>query len=90
MVVIFLTLFWDAWLTHNTIEVGVFENFLPALFEQRYDMDNLTYSRTMNPIMESPSELKGFDKELFEERVNGYEQSTNAFEYQAGAQKSFL
>lgn len=86
----FGTEFWDAWLTHNTIEVGVFENFLPTLFEQRYDMDNLTYSRTMNPIMESPAELKGFDKELFEERVNGYEQSTNAFEYQAGAQKSFL
>ncbi|MEL6484631.1 MAG: hypothetical protein AAFP96_07270, partial [Bacteroidota bacterium] len=86
----FGTEFWDAWLTHNAIEVGVFENFLPPLFEQRHDLNHLTYSRNMNPVSESPADLEGFDKGLFEERVKGYAESKNAFAYQAGKQKSFL
>ncbi|MEL6916824.1 MAG: hypothetical protein AAFO99_03745 [Bacteroidota bacterium] len=82
--------FWNAWLTHNTIEVGVFENFLPSLFEQRDDVNNLHYSKKMNPITESPSLLKGFDKDLFEQRIQGYGKSENAFDYQGALEKSFL
>jgi len=86
----FGTEFWEAWLTHNTIEVGVFENFLPVLYDQRYDLNNLTYSGRMNPVTESPSEQRGFSKTLFEQRVQGYKESTNAFEYQGATRASFL
>lgn len=84
--------FWDAWITHNTIEVGVFENFLPALFTQRNDVDNLQYAKSMNPITPdmTAQTQKGFDKNLLEERLKGYEQSDNAFEYQNGIGKSIL
>ncbi|MEM9363691.1 MAG: hypothetical protein AAGA43_13720 [Bacteroidota bacterium] len=86
----FGTEFWEAWLTHNTIEVGVFENFLPALFEQRHDINNLTYSKSMNPITKDSSLQSGYDKTLFDERVNGYSKSHNAFEYQGVREKSIL
>ncbi|MEL7004824.1 MAG: hypothetical protein AAFN93_19110, partial [Bacteroidota bacterium] len=86
----FGTEFWEAWLTHNTIEVGVFENFLPALFEQRHDLNNLTYSKNMNKITESHGEQIGFSRTLFEERVKGYKASVNAFDYQRGTENSFL
>ena len=82
--------FWEAWLTHNTIEVGVFENFLPVLYEQRNDLKNLRYGKEMNPIKESPNGLKGYSKELFEERVRGYEESRNGFDFQQGRANSFL
>ncbi|MEM9866665.1 MAG: hypothetical protein AAF765_03175 [Bacteroidota bacterium] len=86
----FGTEFWNAWLTHNTIEVGVFENFLPVLFEQRNHTDNISYAKEMNPITESPAMQNGFSKSLFEARVKGYSESINAFEYQGVTQKSFL
>jgi len=82
--------FWEAWLTHNAIEVGVFENFLPVLFEQRHDLNNLNYSKNMNPMSENSEEQHGFDKELFEARVKGYQASTNAFEFHGGTQQSLL
>lgn len=82
--------FWEAWITHNAIEVGVFENFLPVLYSQRNDLGNLHYSKSMNPITEdmSPKDQKGFDIELLEKRLKGYEQSENAFDYQSGSEKS--
>lgn len=86
----FGTEFWEAWLTHNTIEVGVFENFLPALFEQRDNLDNLTYSKEMNTIPQGPNGQKGFSKSLFDERVRGYTESKNAFQYQGVTEKSIL
>jgi hypothetical protein len=84
--------FWEAWITHNTVEVGVFENFLPALYSQRNDLSNLHYSKSMNPITKEFSTKKqmGFDKELFTERLKGYEQSENAFDFQKGEEKSIL
>ena len=82
--------FWNAWFTHNIIEVGVLENFLPPLYQQRDDLSNLRYSKQMNPIKESPKNLIGYDKALFEARINGYQQSTNGFEFQKGTEKSFL
>ena len=84
--------FWEAWITHNTIEVGVFENFLPALFSQRNDVNNLQYSKSMNPINQNMAsqDQKGYDGNLIEERLKGYEQSENAFDYQNGVGKSIL
>jgi len=84
--------FWEAWITHNTIEVGVFENFLPALYSQRNDLDNLHYSKSMNPITHeiASQDQEGFDKYLFEERLKGYKLSENAFDYQNGIGKSIL
>ena len=82
--------FLDAWHTHNTIEVGVFENFLPAIYAQKNDLNDIHYSRNMNAMSESPARLQGFDKELFEKRMKGFEQSTNAFEYLQFAEASFL
>ncbi|MEL7121882.1 MAG: hypothetical protein AAFO07_20710 [Bacteroidota bacterium] len=82
--------FWEAWLTHNVIEVGVFENFLAPLYAQRDDLDSLHYSKSMNPVVESPSTQTGFDKDFFEARIKGYEESRNGFDYQRGTQKSIL
>lgn len=84
--------FWEAWITHNTIEVGVFENFLPVLYSQRNDLNNLHYSKSMNPITKgiASKDQKGFDIELLEERLKGYEQSDNGFIYQNGTGKSIL
>lgn len=82
--------FFDAWLTHNTIEVGVFENFLPPLFEQRDNLKNLRYSKQMNPVQESPANQTGFNKAFFDERVKGYQESVNAFDYQQATSKSIL
>ncbi|MEM8506591.1 MAG: hypothetical protein AAF717_02125 [Bacteroidota bacterium] len=86
----FGTEFWEAWLTHNVIEVGVFENFLPVLFEQRHQGSTLSYSPKMNPVVESPAIQKGFSRTLFEERVLGYTESNNGFLYQGVTKKSFL
>ncbi len=88
----YTTEFWEAWITHNTIEVGVFENFLPALYSQRNDLNNLQYAKKMNPITHdiASQAQEGFDKDLFEERLKGYEASENAFDYQKGTEKSIL
>ncbi|MEM1336274.1 MAG: hypothetical protein AAF634_09660 [Bacteroidota bacterium] len=86
----FGTEFWEAWLTHNVIEVGVFENFLPVLFEQRHQGSTLSYSPKMNPVIERPAIQKGFSRTLFEERVQGYTESNNGFLYQGVTKKSFL
>ena len=82
--------FLDAWHTHNTIEVGVFENFLPAIYAQRDQLNDIHYAKAMNTIQESPAKQKGFSQQLFEERMKGFEQSTNAFEYLQFAEASFL
>ncbi|MEM7551299.1 MAG: hypothetical protein AAF363_16585 [Bacteroidota bacterium] len=82
--------FWNAWLTHNTIEVGVFENFLPSLFEQRDDLSNLHYSKKMNQAQDLGTNQSGYRKELFQERISGYKNSKNGFDYQKGTEKCFL
>ena len=82
--------FWEAWITHNTIEVGVFENFLPVLYEQRSNLNDLQYSKTMNPISQLPEHLSCYDETLVQKRLEGYANSVNAFAYQKGLEKSFL
>ncbi|MEO0472983.1 MAG: hypothetical protein AAF206_25420 [Bacteroidota bacterium] len=76
--------FWEAWITHNVIEVGAFENFLPALFRQRENLGDLHYSERMNPITKDQvlEKQTGYDPKLFEERIRGYGQSNDAFAYQ--------
>ena len=82
--------FFEAWQLHNSIEVGTWENFLPGLFTQREDLSALQYSKAMNPVNESPTRQKGFDRELFESRVAGYEKARNPYDYQARNEPSFL
>lgn len=82
--------FFEAWQLHNAIEVGTWENFLPALYAQREDVSTLQYSKAMNPITESPTRQHGFDRILFDARVAGYERASNPYSYQARAEASFL
>ncbi|MEO1036421.1 MAG: hypothetical protein AAFX44_12770 [Pseudomonadota bacterium] len=82
--------FFEAWHTHNTIEVGVFENFLPALYEQRSNVDKLVFDVSMNSMLESPVELKGFSRELFDQRVAAYREADDMLEVQATEQSTFL
>lgn len=82
--------FWDAWITHNTIEVGVFENFLPPIYQQRNNLEQIYYSKDMNPISEPSISLSSYNEKLVKERLAGYEKSTNAFTYQRGLEQSFL
>lgn len=82
--------FWDAWITHNTIEVGVFENFLPAIYQQRNDLSNIQYAKAMNPIKAIDSQLVCFNETLVQQRLEGYKNSVNAFDYQRGLEGDFL
>lgn len=82
--------FWQAWHTHNTIEVGTLENFLPILFAQKHHLGNLHYAKDMNPINLSSSTQSAFSKQLFEERVKGYQASTDPYAYQNAEETSFL
>lgn len=82
--------FFAAWHRHNVIEVGTFENFLPALYKQRAQLDTLEYGLDMNPKLSDPATQAGFDRALFEQRLAGFEASKDPFEYQAYAQSSYL
>ena len=82
--------FFAAWQRHNVIEVGVFENFLPPLFAQKQDLTNLIYSPDMNPDLPSPKDQTGFDRRLFEARVDAYTQSLRPFELQGYNNATFL
>ncbi|MEM9742486.1 MAG: hypothetical protein AAF918_07355 [Pseudomonadota bacterium] len=82
--------FFSAWHRHNVIEVGTFENFLPALYEQRADESRLVYSREMNPQTGASMDQRGFDRDLFERRVAQYQQCSDTRACQASDQASFL
>lgn len=86
----FGTEFFDAWQTHNVIEVGTFENFLPALFAQKDTGAPLEYARDMNPDLPSPAAQTGFDAALFDARVAAYASATDAFATQGYDRASFL
>lgn len=64
--------FFGAWHRHNVIEVGTFENFLPALFAQKDDVHSLEYSPEMNPQPPLPETQKGFDQSLFKRRFEAF------------------
>ena len=82
--------FFNAWHRHNVIEVGVFENFLPPLWNQRADLSNLTYRPDMDPMRAISGQEAGFDRLLFEKRVEAYRTSPRPFDVQAYDKPSFL
>ncbi|MEM7183847.1 MAG: hypothetical protein AAF518_23285 [Spirochaetota bacterium] len=82
--------FFEAWQLHNAIEVGTFENFLPALYQQRNKLDSLVFSKSMNCTTDAENNLTGYDKALFEERLKGYQNASNAHQYQGYMDSSFL
>ena len=84
------TTFFEAWHLHNAIEVGTFENFLPALFAQKANMTSLHYSKDMSPRLSSPVTQKGYSEALFNERLRGYENADNLYQFMAYEQPSFL
>lgn len=82
--------FFAAWHRHNVIEVGTFENFLPALFDQRDKLSSLEYARDMNPELPSLESQHGHDRVLFEKRLSGYVNAKAPYEYQQYESPSFL
>jgi hypothetical protein len=82
--------FFEAWQTHNAIEVGTFENFLPALYEQRKQLNHLAYSKSMNSAALFEPSVAAFDTPLFEQRMAGYKKAKNVHDYQAIYKPSFL
>ncbi|MEM9574929.1 MAG: hypothetical protein AAF870_06855 [Pseudomonadota bacterium] len=82
--------FFDAWHLHNTIEVGVFENFLPALFAQYKSGSALKYETSMDPMASMNGVQAAQDPELFRARVEGYKATHDPFGYQKPEHASFL
>lgn len=82
--------FFAAWHRHNVIEVGTFENFLPALFPQKDDLSSLEYKRDMNPELLSPDMQQGHDRTLFENRLIGYVNTDTPYAFQQYQGPSFL
>ena len=86
----FGTEFFDAWHRHNVIEVGTFENFLPALFAQKETPDSLEYTPEMAPDLPSPETQQGFDRSFHERRVKDYADGNNPYAVQRYDGPSFL
>ncbi len=86
----FSTEFFEAWHTHNVIEVGVFENFLPALFKQRDNLEILQYAKDMAPELAPASTEGGFDHTLFNQRLEGYKTCKDPYEFQHPQGPTFL
>jgi hypothetical protein len=82
--------FFEAWQLHNTIEVGTFENFLPALYAQRSQLRELSYNPNMNGMAGVKEVQSAQDRNLFEERVAGYKDARDPHKYQAAEKASFL
>ncbi|MEM9330824.1 MAG: hypothetical protein AAGA53_05830 [Pseudomonadota bacterium] len=82
--------FFAAWHRHNVIEVGTFENFLPALFNQKNSFSSLEYTPAMSPDLPSPETQQGHDKALFERRLRGYANTNKPHVFQQFRSASFL
>ena len=82
--------FFEAWQTHNVIEVGTFENFLPPLYAQRHDPANLRYSPDMNPVGPLPEGTTGYSRDRFHTRIAGFREAADPFGYQGYRAASFL
>ena len=80
--------FFEAWQTHNVIEVGTFENFLPALFSQRANGNQLNYEKAMDDAPKGAQ--SGYDPKLFEERLSGYKETEDPHQYQGFGNPTFL
>ena len=82
--------FFAAWHLHNAIEVGTFENFLPALFEQSGGDAVFRYAVEMNPMKTEIDPQSAHSPDLFLSRVEGYKSAKDPHAYQASESKSFL
>ncbi len=82
--------FFEAWHTHNAIEAGTFENFLPALYEQRHVAKAMKYAKAMNAASSFQRSTEACDPTLFEQRMKGYEEAEDAHAYQGYQNKTFL
>ncbi|MEM8795841.1 MAG: hypothetical protein AAGE61_09770 [Pseudomonadota bacterium] len=81
--------FFSAWHNHNVIEVGVFENFLPALYHQRDKAPTLRFARSMGKQPDSKQQT-GFDRKLFYRRVLELSRAKNPYNTQRANDKTFL
>lgn len=82
--------FFAAWHLHNVVEVGTFENFLPALFEQRDQPGSLVFSRDMTPDFPAGDVQQGHDRALFDSRLKGYADTDTPHVFQSYGGPSFL
>ena len=81
--------FFAAWQRHNVIEVGTFEDFLPAIYAQK-DAGALDYAPGMAADVPSPEGQAGHDAALFARRVEAYRGSDDPHGVQALDAPSFL
>lgn len=82
--------FFEAWRRHNVIEVGVFENFLPALFAQKDDLSKLSFARAMDAAPSAPDGQSAQDPALFARRLAGVAEAADPYAFQQFDQPSFL
>lgn len=82
--------FFEAWRRHNVVEVGVFENFLPALYAQRSEPTSLAYRREMDPAPTSPAPQTGVSQALFDARLAAYQAASDPYQVQGFDRPSFL
>lgn len=81
--------FFEVWQTHNVIEVGTFEHFLPALYAQRDDGPVLGYVPHTADISHTAPQL-GHDAELVAERVAAFTASDDPMATLAYDKRTFL
>lgn len=71
-----------SWNRHNSIEVGTFENFLPAIWEQRETVRSggvpVYDAATMNGAKGLPAQVGGASVDLFDRRVQEYKDCVDA------------
>lgn len=81
--------FFDAWHLHNTIEVGTFENFLPALHAQR-DAASPVFERDMDAARTYARDQTAFGAALFQQRMAYMIAADDPYEVQGAERPSFL
>ena len=81
--------FFEAWHRHNVIEVGTFENFLPNIYAQRHQKTP-EFRISMDSAANYAEQDHGFDRALFETRMDGYRSARNPSEYQAYDEQTFI
>jgi len=81
--------FFEAWHTHNVIEVGTFEHFLPALYAQRDAGPELRYTPHHPDISQTAAQV-GHDAELVAQRVAAFTRSDDPMTTLAYDKRTFL
>ena len=81
--------FFEAWHTHNVIEVGTFEHFLPALYAQRHAGTELRYA-PLHPGISQTAAQVGHDADLVAQRVAAFTNSDDPMATLAYNKRTFL